>query len=154
MKETWFSFRVVGISKGIYLHNATSLKNRLDKENLETLDGVVLVQDIENKYDPNAIMVMVQQPIGRICIGYVPARRYCNICDKEHSGRGYKSYNDGEEPPTICPKCGEELDLALSERISECLNNDNMRQSSTLKFIGGSEGKENLGAVVRVSFIE
>jgi len=142
-----FNFHVTAISMNPFKRNAELLRNRLEPEE----DGknpampVFLVPDSSNKVDPNAIQVMAQTPMGRVSLGYVPARRYCPICDPGQEKRGISSYTGAEN----CPECGTKLGLAKTEQILPLLKEDGVVQSCNAIFIGGTTEKANIGAIVR-----
>jgi hypothetical protein len=140
-----YNFRVVGISSEPYKSNALMLWNKV-KELDREMQGqrVFIVPDDENKYDPNALMVMGATPMGRVCIGYVPATRTCPMCDPDEKERKYKSY--GPKQVNTC-SCGTPLVPSYAERISSSVRLGASVDASVL-FYGAHEGKENIGAVV------
>jgi hypothetical protein len=116
-----------------------------DKDRLEQYQKVFIIADTDNKYDPNALAVMIQTPLGRSCLGYVPAMRYCPLCDPEMKGRKFKSY--GPAQIDDCPECGTYLIRSSCEIINKALK-DGARIESKVLFYGATEELKNIGAVV------
>ena len=150
LSKKLFRFRVTGITKNPHAQNADVIYDQLtDKAEKFT---VFLVREEENRYDENAIRVMVPSPVGRLCIGYIPAVRICPICDPLEQERGYRAY--GELKVDSCPKCKTALMKAYNEMIAPLLGKKS-RVEATAFFIGRTEGKANLGAVIEAAiFIE
>lgn len=143
------STRVTGISQNPYKAAAERLFKKIGRERISCF----LVPDPENKYDPNAVQIMVQTGVGRECIGYAEARRYCPLCDDPMRDRGHQAYaNEKSAAVCACPKCGGELTLAKSEQMAPLLMLPNVEVSATLQFIGAEGAKANLGAIVYAKF--
>lgn len=148
MPTLCFNFRAVAISKDPFKSNAIKLRKRLSSP--DDKQTVVLVPEPNNRYDRNAIVIMAQTPMGRVPIGYVPSRRFCLECDPLMRGRGYKAYDDGSTGLVrlTCPDCSTTLEEAVTEKINPLLLRAGSSQLCHARFIGGTEGRENIGAIV------
>lgn len=151
-------FRVVGISSKPYRENAQRLHERLQRTQ-SPMDGaykfpVMLVPEPENRFDPSAILVVAETPFGPLPLGYVPARRYCPLCDPDNTGRGYRTYADAQHPviQEFCENHPKQcLTRAMTELLRPVLENPTARVNATGFFIGGVAGRENLGVLVEVT---
>ena len=138
-----FHFMVAGISSSPFRTNAAKLKDRSAKQT------VFLVPEPDNKYDTHAILVMASAPVGRLPIGYVPARRFCANCDPYREKRGHKAYDDNKGLALRqCPECERELSPPLTEQILKVLLQAGTTQQCQATFVGDVPGKENIGAAI------
>lgn len=100
-----------------------------------------LVPEPDNKYDPDAVRVMVHLPAGPVQIGYLPNKVFaCRMC-----GRTYKPRS-----PVEC-LCGSTsfIRAGIASLVAR-----NMRAGINyrveLEIIGGSDGK-SLGCIVTLT---
>ena len=146
-----FRFNIKGISKADYQQNARILRERQrhfgdpDSKHIT----VFLVPEPENPVDPYALTVMAPTPVGRLQLGYAPARRYCLHCDPELDGYGHAAYASGLDG---CPQCRRELTSPYNLQMLPLLLRDDVAVQSSALFIGGDGGKKTIGAICVAEF--
>jgi len=133
------------------IHDALVRNNNPD----EALPRIVvhLVPEPENKYDSSAIGIYVNTQLhGRILLGHISARGFCPYCDTERSGSGHASY--GEKAIEKCPECGTNVTTADNKNLFPLITDPKNRVQASAFFIGGFEGRENLGLYYNVVISE
>jgi hypothetical protein len=117
------------------------------------LKSVLLRREKDNKYDPNAIAVLIMSDMGRIRVGYIPNRAKCLLCDPQQKGHGQPSYK--VSPSYLCPECGGRMDPGTADKIAHYFDErENPNESITGRIIsvtGGGDGKPTKGLVIEVT---
>ncbi len=124
-------------------HPRQSMIDYIRQNNTHTL---ILVREYDNKFDSNAISVVVDTGVERRKIGYISNNSYtCNYCKtvREKVKGGLKE----------CPACGSEdlVRTGLASQVAPLLDAGKKLRCRVLSVTGGEEGKPTLGCNIEIT---